>query len=331
VIRLSLTSRRICRDIAAAGAFLSAAMLMVGLVSDHHAIAAGTNAGAVRLLAPPGGADAGSPVNSGVSATEFALTPPTGAACSGDSATDGFRVQSYMVPANVDPSTLTFNNQGPIPQDIGANLRLPLISATGDPFINVTTAVTTGLLTNLPITSLNRLRALGGPAVVPAGTYNIGYACTKGTASATQEDRFWNVQIQISADPNDAPSGLAFSVVGASSTTTTTSSTSSTSTTSTTVAPQGNGTTSTSSTVPRSSTSSSTSSSLAVQSGAPGGSSSGTSSSSQSSSSTSSSSTLSVTGTTPVPLLFWAILMLVFGRIAVLLGRPIRVLDDNGR
>jgi len=59
----------------------------------------------------------------GNSSTSFTLRLPSGAACGGDSAHDGYRVQSYIVPSGIDPSTLTFNSSGPVPAGRGATSR----------------------------------------------------------------------------------------------------------------------------------------------------------------------------------------------------------------
>ena len=230
---------RFARPVVRATAALAAALLTLTVVSairaGSNASAAGANAGPLLVLVPPGQPTAGQPLNSGGSGTAFALAPPTGAACTGDSATGGYRVQSYMVPASVNPSTLTFDANGPIPAGIGANLRLPLFGSAGQsPFVDQTTAVATtlgggGLLVNLPSFSY-AVFAPDGPSFVPPGTYNIGFACTLGVASPTQQDKFWNVQMTFSTTPADLPAGITW-IVGTPPPTTTTSTTTSTTTT----------------------------------------------------------------------------------------------------
>ena len=252
---------RYARQFVRATAVLGAALLTVTVVSairsGFGADAAGANGGALQVLVPPGQPTAGQPLTAGGSGTAFALSPPTGAACTGDSATGGYRVQSYMVPANVDPSTLTFDANGPVPAGIGANLRLPLFgSAGGSPFVQQTTAVATapgggGLLVNLPSFSF-AVFAPDGPSFVPAGTYNLGFACTLGNPSPTQQDKFWNVQMTFSVTPNDLPAGITWIVGTPPPPTTTTTST--TTTTTTTVAP----TTTTTTTLPATTTTTTT-------------------------------------------------------------------------
>ena len=318
---INLTKRRVARDLFRLGAALSAAMCVVSLGSSHSSSAAGVNSGALKVVVPPGTAAEGQPLNAGGSATPFALVPPAGASCKGDSATGSYRVQSYMVPASVDPSTLTFDSGGPIPAGTGANLRLPLFSSVGgSPFIDQTTAVATspgggGLLTGLPPFSFG-VFGTDGPTFVPAGTYNLGFACTLGAASATQQDRFWNVRMTFVVDPTDQPSGIKWTLAApapppsATSSTTSTTPATAASTTSTTVAPAPtSNASSTSSTI----VSPGSSSSIAVQSLA------------VARSSGSGSSGLASTGSSPLQIVVWAILLLVFGRMAILFGRRLRV------
>jgi hypothetical protein len=215
---MHLDIRRVVRDLARIGAALSAVIGVANLRAGRHASAAGVDAGALQVLVPPGTAAQGQPLAAGGSATPFALTPPAGAACTGDSATGGYRVQSYIVPAGVDPGTLTFDSSGPAPQGTGADLRLPLFSSIGaSPYVDQTTAVATttggpGLVTGLPSFSFDAFGA-DGPTFVPPGIYNVGLACTLGVPSSTQQDRYWNVQMTFAVDPNDAPSGITWTVV----------------------------------------------------------------------------------------------------------------------
>lgn len=215
---MHLNIRRVARDLARIGVAMSAVIGVASLRAVRHVSAAGVDAGSLQVLVPPGTAAAGQPLAAGVSATPFALAPPAGASCLGDSATGGYRVQSYIVPVGVDPGTLTFDSSGPAPQGTGADLRLPLFSSTGaSPFVDQTTAVATtaggpGLVTGLPSFSFAAFGA-EGPAFVPPGIYNVGLACTLGVASSTQEDRFWNVEMTVAVDSNDVPSGITWTVV----------------------------------------------------------------------------------------------------------------------
>ncbi|MDP2292129.1 MAG: hypothetical protein Q8M22_13140 [Actinomycetota bacterium] len=312
--------RRAARQLARAGTAVSASMLMVTIATSfgpgRQVADAATNAGGLDVLVPPGTAAAGQPLTGGGSATAFALAPPEGAACSGDSATGGYRVQTYMVPASVDPDTLTFGLTGPIPSATGVNYRQPLYTSAGSSWVNKTTAVNTGLLIGLPILSFEWI-GTDGTTVLPAGTYNLGYACTKGAASATQLDKYWNVQFTVAAAAADVPAGLTWSVSAAVPTTTTSTTVVATTTTGAgaTTTTTGSGTTTTVS-GSTTTTTRATTTTVRVSSGAGGGSGSG-------------GGTIVATGGSPLPTLLWAVLLLVFGRMAILLGRPLRVLPPD--
>ena len=328
----SPSRRRVARDLARLATFCSAGMLVFGLAvateQGSPASAAAINGGALQILVPSGSPTAGQPLNSGGSATVFAMTPPVGAACSGDTTTDGYKVQSYMVPSTVSPTTLTFDSNGPMPIATGANYRQPMFSSAGTPVINRNTAVTTGLLTGLPTMSF-ALFGASGPTIVPPGTYNLGFACTLGAAGANQIDKYWNVQLTFATDNNDSPSKITWAVAGVQSTTTTSTTTAPTTSTTTTTTVGGGGSSTTSTTVAGGSTTTSTSTTVAgattttvVGSGA------GVTTTIRSSGG---GQQLAATGGSPLPIMLWAVLLLVFGRMAILLGRPLRVLSHESR
>lgn len=283
------TTGRLGRVVALAA--LSLTVAVAAAVNGSTPALASTAAGAVQLTVPPGGLGAGTPLTSGGSATPFAMTPPTGAACSGDSATGGYRVQSFMVPSTVDVSTLTFNASGPIPSGSGASYRQPMYSSTGTPFVNKTTGASTGALAGLPTFSFAFLPDATA-TFLPVGTYTIGYACTLGPAGPTQLDKYWTAQITISAAPSD-PLGIAWAIAVAPPPTTSTSSTTSTSTTS--------------STLPTSTTLVAPTTSIGGESG----------------------SNLTNTGSNVWPGVFWAVLALAFGYIVVLIAKPVLVVTED--
>jgi hypothetical protein len=167
-------------------------------------------------MATAGTGSAQQPLSSGGSATPFALVLPSGAACPGDSATDDYRVQTYMVPSTVSPGTLTFDPNGPSPQGVGADFRQPLFDTSGNPVVNRLTDIATGTISGLPTFDF-AVYGPDGPDLVPAGTYNVGVACTLNLVL----ERYWNVQLVFTADPADEPSGITWTVVGAAAPTTT--------------------------------------------------------------------------------------------------------------
>lgn len=321
------TARRRLRDLCRIGAaasalmILSTAMSLVG--SDPAAQAAGTLQGAVTFQDPV----TASPVTSGGS-EPFAVRPPQNAACPGGaSETPSYRWQTFFVASGVDASALTYNN-GPVAA--GDAFVNPLYDSAQNPVTDRNpSASPKGLITNIPTMSFE---AFAGATPAP-GTYKVGIACTLEGATVS----YWETMITIAADAADEPVGIAWAIQGAiASTTTTAASTTTaaptttvrsttttaagaTTTTSTTVA----GMTTTTSTTVAGATTTSTTIAVASAAGA------GTSSSGGSifSAGPTGGSALPVTGpSATVRLLVWSLLLLVFGRMAVLLGRPIRVL-----
>lgn len=286
--------------------------------------AAAIDGGSSRVVTPSDGSGgAGQPLASGASATPFSLLLPAGAACTGDSALGGYRVQSYIVPESVAPASLTFDSAGPMPSGLGASFRQPLFESTGSGYVNAQTANATvtggpGPVVNIPAFKLGPPDVFV-PGDIPAGTYNVGIACTKGPASATQIDKFWNTQMTVTTAPADLPAGVTWTSSSVVTTTTTASSTTTTvvggSTTSTTGGSTTTTTTgaSTTSTTTSGATTSTTSGVLAGG-GAPTG-----------TPVVSSVASLPVTGGSTTSLVVWSVLLLVFGRMAILLGRPPRV------
>lgn len=162
---------------------------------------AATKAGEASVIVPEDGrAGAGQPLDSGNTRTPFSLKLPTGAVCRGDSANDGYRVQSYMVPSSVDPASLSFDSGGPAPQGTGANFRQPLYDTNSNGYTDAQTAAATkppgpGPIVNIPAMNF----AVYKTGDVPADTYNLGIACTRGPRSPTQLDTYWNVQLEVKA------------------------------------------------------------------------------------------------------------------------------------
>jgi len=222
---------------AKAGLVVAVAALIVLAVTAQsllRASAAGTNAGNATVTDP----QTNQPLTSGGSSTSFTLKLPAGAACTGDSATGQYKVQSYMVPSNVDPGSLQFGSTGPQPTAFGANFKEPLYDTNGTAYVNGQTANATtpggpGPIINIPTFNF----AVYSPGNIPAGIYNVGIACTLGPASTTQEDKYWNVQLTFTTDQNDSPAQIHWTVTPTATTSTTgaaTTSSTSSSTTSTT-------------------------------------------------------------------------------------------------
>lgn len=362
--RNPLKSRRTALLTCRIGALGSATMFAVTSVSmlvaaSNGGVQAGPPTGPARIEVPSSPTQpAGVPLNSGGSATSFALLVPPAASCSGDGSA-GYRSHSYIVPASVDPSTMTFNSSGPVPNGVGANLRQPMYStAGGSAWTNKTPSAEAALIVDLVPFSFAVYAEAGGATAVPEGTYNVGIACTSNSGATF--DRYWNVQIDITHDAADTPAGFTWEVAEAVEPTTTTSTTTTmpaqgTSTTTTTTTPPAGGTTTTTVAGGSTTTTVAGGSTTTVAGGSttttrPGGASSTTTTVASGAVVTT---TTQPTGgittttfrvgsggvtTTTLPrqlpnggssswtLVAWAVGLLVFGRMAILLGRTPKVL-----
>ncbi|MCU1392681.1 MAG: hypothetical protein JWM34_1109 [Ilumatobacteraceae bacterium] len=142
--------------------------------------------------------------------TVFSLEPPTGATCPGDSTNDQWRVQTFMVPADVAVDTIVYTSVGPYPADdpvapivphaepAGWN---PLVGIDSNPVMNVLLMHNDGPGHRgaiLPFTQMS-FGFLDGYGV-PSGTYRIGVTCTL----ANQPADYWDTEIIV-----DAPSTKA--------------------------------------------------------------------------------------------------------------------------
>lgn len=183
-----------------------ASLTAMGIVAASVGLLA-ANAGAAPLGpgAPSAGAVTVSPAT-GTSSTEMTVLPPQPSFCPGDTATGGYSWQTFLTSAGIDDATLTYNGDGPIlPAGAPAGaVAFPLLTFAGQSFItNQNTAVGTGLLFGYQTSGLNAF----APGQLPAGTYNIGYACTKNGIT----EKYWSSPITITADPNGGPAQISYS------------------------------------------------------------------------------------------------------------------------
>jgi hypothetical protein len=336
--------RRILRDLAriatACAALMFAVTVWISLEGGRAPAFAAVTGGTAGVFATTGSGA----LTAGGSSTQFVVKPPDGSKCTGDSANGGYKVNSYMVPSTVDVSTLTFNNNGPIlPSGSPATFAQPLYKAGSlNKVTNLQTGPGDGLVIGITPVTFEIYSAASptptGSLALPAGTYNVGIVCALTTAQPYSLDKFWNVQFTVVADPTDVPGGFKWTVLDA-AVTTTTSSTSSTTTTSstsstttTTAACTGSTTTTTACTGSTTTTTGSTTTtthgagvtSTSTDSGVLG------SSASPLSGTPLVSASLPRTGASTTALVFWAVLLLVFGRMAILLGRTPTVIPVTG-
>jgi hypothetical protein len=308
--------RRVARDLTRALALMSAVMLVIAvgtaITSGSSPASAATDSGSVGFTPSNGG-----------SATSFSLTLPSGAACTGDSAGANYRVQTYLIPAAADPSGLTFDGSGPI--QVSGQVRSPLYSANGEPVVGALTGSAAtpggpGVISGLPTMSFGVLL----PGDLAAGTYNVGVACTVGQAGSKQLDKFWNAHLTVTADSADAPAQFTWVLAATGTTTTTVGGTTSTTAGGTTTT-TGDGTTTTTDGSTTTTDGSTTTTGGADVSGADafsGG-------SPSAASPVTTMGQLPYTGSSPLPMVFWAIALLVFGRIAMLLGKRPKVVGND--
>lgn len=324
--------RRLALQFARAGTALSAAMLVIGAVS---ALASHGPADAAAGLAPAGtvrffaATPEGIELFGGGSAVVVNMQPPTGAACSGTAVgTPSYRWQTFIVPSTLDIGALSFTS-GPVVSSgvFGHSLYEAETQAAVE---NKNPAlVPLGQITGIPTLSL---QVFAGEFAPPAGTYSIGFACT----ADGKTEKFWSALITVTPDTKDQPAGFTWAVgTGSSSSTTTTTTASTTTTTtvpsttttvkSTTTTTTVAATSTTSTTVGATSTSTATGSttSSSVASAAVFPTSAGSTGSTGSS--------LPSTGWSPTHLLVWGALLLIFGRAAILLGRPVAIIRQPTR
>ncbi len=204
-------------------AALAALATLVGGIGVLLAVAT-TPAGAstlngVATIAQPGTT---TPLTSGGSATKFTVSLPAQAACTGDTASAGYHVYSYLVPQGTAVTSVTF-------------VSLPstgygLVEPTGTYYGPVNTAIGTGQIVSIPndfewgplvsddSVPLSTLLYTGsGPSAT--GIWETGLVCANSSGTVTD---YWNTQVTFAAsgaDPNGftwtaiappaAPSGLA--------------------------------------------------------------------------------------------------------------------------
>jgi hypothetical protein len=175
------------------------------------ATAGPSTAATLNAVASPNNPSTGDFVGSGGSDTQFVLNLGTDPVCSGDSATDGYRVWTYLVKPTVNIDSLTFN------ANTNASVGYGLYDTAGDYFGDANTAQTTGevlasgtqifewgpavsersLLTDLLYTSKK------------SGLWEGGIACANSSGVLTDN---WNVQFTFTKSSSD-PNGFTWSAV----------------------------------------------------------------------------------------------------------------------
>jgi len=146
----------------------------------------------------------GTPLNSGGSATPFALEVPSGAHCAGDSTvTPFYRLYSYLVPKGTSPVAVNFKTGDPdrwyglysdesyygaVNVEKGSALIAPVIPG------------------NLTFSELTASQLI--PRGAASATWEAGVACTTYRGNITA---YWNVEVLITSKASD-PAGFAWTV-----------------------------------------------------------------------------------------------------------------------
>ena len=115
------------------------AIAVTALVGTAPAVAGAATVGGIATVARPG---LSTPVTSGGSATQFTLALPAQAHCSGDTATGGFHVYSYLIPAATDLHAVSFVNH--------PSSGFGLVDPLGTYYGPVNTAIGTGQIVSIP-------------------------------------------------------------------------------------------------------------------------------------------------------------------------------------
>lgn len=193
------------KRLVSAGAVAALAASIVPLFTATPAGAA-TMPGESTVTTPSGAA-----LSSGNSLTKFTLDLPTGAECSGDTANSQppYLVQSYLISADVDPSTeLSFDSNGPVVP--AGSFGSSLVDTGGEFYVSELTAPATPPSVTGPVINIPTFTYEFFPAgYIPAGAYNVGIACS--VAGAV--DKYWNVQKTFVTDTtNGGPAQVSWSV-----------------------------------------------------------------------------------------------------------------------
>ena len=154
---------------------------------------------------PTGHADA---APSGGSATPYGIALPAGASCPGDTAHDQYRVYSYLIPAGVDLSSVSY--KGDLPH------RWYGFIAYGAYFGAVNTAEGTGQIIGIPPAfTFSRLTPseLFNGGTTSSATWEGGIACVNTHGVATDA---WNTQFRFVRDAKD-PGGFRWTAEDAGS------------------------------------------------------------------------------------------------------------------
>ena len=159
--------------------------------------------------------DPSQPLAGGDWETPFTLLLPDRATCPGDSANDSWRVQTFLLPIDVDPPSVWYGQLGPIedadsPHFVGeGQVWWALYDTVGQAYTSETLRPNLepgqpGFIDRLPTFNL----VLPAAAGLPAGRYRMGVACTFWRETAN----YWSTDIEVSYDGEVVPESFRWSV-----------------------------------------------------------------------------------------------------------------------
>ena len=195
---------RFLRSLLVLVAAVLAAVASLSVTSVMKASAATLNG--VATIADPSSL---APLSSGGSTTEFTISLPGQSACSGDTATDGYHVYSYLVQAGTNLSSVTFES--------APSVGYGLVNTTGTYYGPINTALGTGQINGIPgnfdwgaLVSTDGVAAssllyTGGTT----GVWEAGIACANSSGSLVDN---WNSEVTFSASSSD-PNKFVWSAV----------------------------------------------------------------------------------------------------------------------
>jgi hypothetical protein len=143
------------------------------------------------------------PIERAKSATVFSFELPADAQCPGDSANDQWRIQSFIIPATVDPASLKYGVNDPEGEG-----NWSLYGIDTRPFVNELTQQNAqpgqpGIIDDIRPLSFG----VFPPGTLPDGEYTIGVACTFFAEPAAI---YWHTNIVVSADADDEPGRMTW-------------------------------------------------------------------------------------------------------------------------
>lgn len=144
-------------------------------------------------------------LDGGGSATAYSLRLPDGASCPGDTRNDQWAFQTFMIPADADPSSLEFSMVGPTGPYQYALYREGTQPLTDAILVPNDEPGLPGLIPPIPPLTFSVF-----PPGEVEGTFRIGVACT----FLREPSIYWDATIVVEADTDDEPSQFVWRTEG---------------------------------------------------------------------------------------------------------------------